>query len=137
MCDPQRELGRVVFIYKGNSSATAESKLLVIGGSGGLTSSLARQYLTITSPPPSPFQYHTYLPTFPSKISRKFPLPGSLIATITDWTRNCKLQTANCKLQKNVRTTPCSRRSHNRQCSARLCHMVRYIWRAESTSPSR
>jgi len=44
MCVPQRELGRVVvFIYKGNSSATAESKLLVIGGSGGLTSSLARQ----------------------------------------------------------------------------------------------
>ena len=35
----------MVFIYKGNSSATAESKLLVIGGSGGLTSSLARQVL--------------------------------------------------------------------------------------------
>ena len=46
MCEPQRELGRVVvFIYKGNSSATAESKLLVIGGSGGLTSSLARHSL--------------------------------------------------------------------------------------------
>jgi len=47
ICEPQRELGRVVvFIYKGNSSATAESKLLVTGGSGGLTSSLARQHLT-------------------------------------------------------------------------------------------
>jgi len=43
MCEPQRELGRVVvFIYKGNSSATAESKLLVTGGLGGLTSSLVR-----------------------------------------------------------------------------------------------
>jgi len=43
MCEPQRELGRVVvFIYKGNSSAIAESKLLVIGGLGGLTSSLVR-----------------------------------------------------------------------------------------------
>ena len=43
ICEPQRELGRVVvFIYKGNSSATAKSKLLVTGSSGGLTSSLAR-----------------------------------------------------------------------------------------------
>ena len=39
----------MVFIYKGNSSATAESKLLVIGGSGGLTSSLARQMSNVMS----------------------------------------------------------------------------------------
>jgi len=48
VCEPQRELGRVVvFIYKGKSSTTAESKLVVICSSGGLTSSLARQLFNV------------------------------------------------------------------------------------------
>ena len=66
MCEPQRELGRVmVFIYKGNSSATAKSKLLVTGGSGGLTSSLARHELIIFSSYSHPIHHEDQSPPLP------------------------------------------------------------------------